>query len=87
MADDPVLDEGESEVFDHFCVASETAIGCRTTATNDASGKSAWRKRKRIKFGGDFSTRTRRAVSQCGAQAASIGAEHFEAFALPVALP
>jgi hypothetical protein len=52
-------------------VAHATAIGWRTTTTNRASGKSAWRNLVRRMFGGDFSTTVIAFGDQYGCQSAS----------------
>ena len=52
-------------------VAIATAIGCRVSTTNRASGNIACRNRVRIALGGDFSTSTGRDRSQCGFHSAS----------------
>ena len=48
----------------HFWVAADTAIGWRTTSTNDASGNMACRNRVISRLGGDFSISTCRLSSQ-----------------------
>jgi hypothetical protein len=48
----------------HGWVASVTGIGWRRSATKYVSGKSAWRNRIRMRFGGDFSRRYGFEVSQ-----------------------